>query len=192
MRIRSKPLRLHRLERIFDHVVKGLLQLVPIDLDQWKISAQLLLDENVAILDFRLEKTDRFLDEGVDIFQVRFEMRRADRAEETLNDRVGRWISSRATSRASCNSRRVVSGSLRSLRSINWRWMCSELSGLPISCATPAARRVSAVSRSLWMVSSVERRVSVMSRRMTAYPTASVSRVAAPLRAGASRLSGTT
>ncbi len=36
--------------------------------------------------------------------------------------------------------------------------MCSELSGLPISCATPAASSVSAVSFSLWIVSSVERR----------------------------------
>ncbi len=48
------------------------------------------------------------------------------------------------------------------------RWIVSELSGLPISCATPAASIVSALKRSLSMVACVGWRLSVMSRTIIA------------------------
>lgn len=51
---------------------------------------------------------------------------------------------------------------------MSWRWMWRELRGFPISWATPAARRVRAVNFSDWMVASVERLDSVISRRITA------------------------
>ncbi len=51
--------------------------------------------------------------------------------------------------------------------------MFRELSGLPISCATPAANKVSADNRSLSIVCSAIRRSSVMSRKIMAYPTRS-------------------
>ncbi len=79
-----------------------------------------------------------------------------------------RVISAREIAIASCSSSFTRPSSLRTLRSINCKWMCSEFSGLPISCATPAASRVRALNRSDSIVFSVERRLSVMSRRIIA------------------------
>ena len=79
-----------------------------------------------------------------------------------------RVISARDIAIASSSSSLILPSSFRTLRSINWRWIWSELRGFPISCATPAASRVSALNRSDSIVFSVERRLSVISRRISA------------------------
>ena len=88
VRMRRMPPRLHRLERVLDHVVERLLELVAIHFQQRQVVPQLLLDEDVAVVDLRLEKGDRLLHEHIDILQPRLEPRRADRAEELLHDRI--------------------------------------------------------------------------------------------------------
>src|SRR5207302_10884025 len=48
---------LHRFETVLDHIVKSLLHLVAIELEQRKIGAQLLFDDDVAVFDFRREES---------------------------------------------------------------------------------------------------------------------------------------
>ena len=50
----QNPPAAHRLKTVFDHVVKRLLELVPVDFKQRQFGAQLGLDDDVAVLDLGL------------------------------------------------------------------------------------------------------------------------------------------
>ena len=134
VRMRKNAAALHRFEAVLDHVVKSLLHLIAIQLDQRQIGTQFLLDHDVAVLDLRREKTHRFFDDRVHIFRMKLRLRRPDRAREIgVTIESSRLISDRAMSIDSCSSFVCVPFSSRTFRSINCRWMWSELSGLPIS-----------------------------------------------------------
>ena len=111
----------------------------------------------------------------VNVLGLQLRFRGANRARRNwVTIESSRLISARAMSIDSCSSRLSSAAlSFFTFRSINCRWMWSELSGLPISCATPAASKVRADKRSDSIVCWVERRLSVMSRRIMACPTAS-------------------
>ena len=115
------------------------------------------------------EETDRFLHDRVDILGMQLRLRRSNGAEELGHDRIEPVdLGARDVDRFLQLALVFRRPSFFTLRSINWRWMWRELSGLPISCATPAASKVSAERRSDSMVCWVERRFSVMSRRIMA------------------------
>ena len=80
--------RLHRFEAIFDQVVKRLLHLVAVELEQRQIRTQLLLDHDVAVFDFGREKAHRFFDNRVHIFRMQLWSRRPNRAEKLTNDGI--------------------------------------------------------------------------------------------------------
>ena len=84
----KNPAALHRLEGVLDHVVKRLLELVAIRLDQRQLFPQLLLHEDVPVLDLRLQKRHRLRHQRIHILQLLFQMRGPDRTEELLHDRV--------------------------------------------------------------------------------------------------------
>jgi hypothetical protein len=79
---------LHRFEAVLDRIVKNLLHLVAIEFQPRQIRAQLGFDDNVAILDFRPEKTHRFLHDRVNVLRLKMRFRRTNRAEKLGHDRI--------------------------------------------------------------------------------------------------------
>src|SRR5947207_3319217 len=78
----------HRFETVFDDVIKRLLHLAAIKLEQWQIGAQFRLHHDVARFDLGREKAHRFLYDGVNIFGLKLRTRRPDRAQELGNDGI--------------------------------------------------------------------------------------------------------
>lgn len=123
----------HGLKRVSDDVVEGLLELVPVNQEEGRsarnwVSTRMLRSSISGLRNatdsWRRELT--FSREG-----WRWLGRIAPKNCRTVES--SRSISSRAISRDFLSSSRVGDWTLRSLRSMSWRWMCRELSGLPIS-----------------------------------------------------------
>src|SRR5438874_3376300 len=78
----------HRFEAVFDNVVKRLLHLVAIELEQWQIGVQFRFHDNVARFDFGGEETHRFLHNAIDIFRPKLWTGGPDGPEELTDDGI--------------------------------------------------------------------------------------------------------
>ena len=65
-----------------------MLHLIAIDLKQRQVRPQSLLDDDIAILNFRREKTHRFLDNCVHVLRVELRFGRPDSAQKLCDDRI--------------------------------------------------------------------------------------------------------
>src|SRR5207245_3710285 len=60
----------HGFDTVLDHIVKSLLHLVAIELDQRQVRAQFLFDNNFPILNFRAKEAHSFPDNSVNILRT--------------------------------------------------------------------------------------------------------------------------
>ena len=79
---------LHGFETVLNHVVKSLLHLTAINLEQRQVGAEFLFDHNVAVPNFGREKTDRLLDNRIYVFRMQLRPRGPDCAQELRDDRI--------------------------------------------------------------------------------------------------------
>src|SRR5690242_11022966 len=79
---------LHRFEAVFDNVVKGLLHLIAIELEQRQIGVQFRFHDDVACFDLGGKETHRFLHNAVDIFWPKLWTGGPDGPEELTDDGI--------------------------------------------------------------------------------------------------------
>ena len=79
---------LHRFEAVLNDVVKGLLHLIAIQLQQGEVGAKFLLYHHIAVFDLGSEKPNRFFDDGVHICRLKLRPGRANGLKKLANDRV--------------------------------------------------------------------------------------------------------
>ena len=79
---------LHGLKRVLDHIIKGLLHLVAIDLQSRQSRVEIQLDDDVTIADFRSQEGDGFLENLVQIMSFKLRSRGTYRSQELVDDRV--------------------------------------------------------------------------------------------------------
>ena len=58
----------HCFEAVLNHVIESLLHLVAVELEQRQIGTKFLLDDELAVLNFRSEKAHRFIDNRIHVF----------------------------------------------------------------------------------------------------------------------------